>query len=458
MAITPFKDGIAPRDASSAADVQALQEEVASLRVQVDRLTATRRDLVATRTRLQSLLYKVSDAIIQFEADGTISGFNRAAEHVFDVAEIEVLYQKGSQLFEMPPESDGNVPAYLSAYVRNTPDQYASPLVALRPDGERRLLQLSIAEIAADDLLLFDDSVQEQRRATGRAPFEAFLCILHDITERQDFEAQLAAHQEHLEELVEEQVAEIRAAKEEAERASRAKSEFLANMSHELRTPMHAILSYSEFGQHKYAAAAPEKLLQYFQRIHGAGGRLLGMINDLLDLAKAEAGKLQCRLRRVSVDDMVQPILREYEVLADKQHVRLECRIDKSVSEWVFDPERVGQVLRNYLANALRFSPDGGMVRLVARPCEKGEGGPWLEISVRDQGSGIPGGEVEQLFERFVQTGNKENRAGGAGLGLAICREIARAHGGEVRASNNPEGGARFSICLPASDPETVTE
>jgi signal transduction histidine kinase len=183
------------------------------------------------------------------------------------------------------------------------------------------------------------------------------------------------------------------------------------------------------------------------------------MINDLLDLAKAEAGKLQCRVRWVSLDELVQPILREYEVLAEKKHVQLGFQIDEGVSEWALDPERVGQVLRNYLANALRFSPDGGEVQLTARACEKeGEVGAWLEISVRDQGSGIPGDELERLFQRFVQSGNNETRAGGTGLGLAICREIARAHGGEVRASNNPEGGASFSICLPASDPETATE
>ena len=459
MAITLREDSPSPDGASRDADVQALQKENAELKAQVELLTAAGHELVATQTRLQSLLYNASDAIIQFEADGTISSFNRAAEHIFDVAEIEVLYQRGSQLFEMPTEFGGNVPAYLSAYVRDTPNQYLSPLVALRPDGERRLLQLSVAQIVANDLVLFDDSVEDARGDGNRASFEAFLCILHDITERKDIDAELEVHQMHLEELVEEQVREIRVAKEEAERANQAKSEFLANMSHELRTPMHAILSYSDFGQKKYATAAPEKLLQYFQRIHGAGERLLGMINDLLDLAKAEAGRLHYDMRKVSLAQLVQPILREYEVLAEQKHLHLQCQVQDKALEWVLDPERIGQVVRNFLSNAFRFSPQGGMVQLgVAASATPARGGGWLEISVRDQGCGIPEDELEQVFDKFVQSSRNRQGSGGTGLGLAISREIARAHGGEVKGSNNPEGGACFTLCLPEAGPEPGME
>ena len=225
------------------------EQEIAELRAQVAQLTATGHELINTQTRMQSLLHNASDAIIQFEADETISSFNRAAEHIFDVAEIEVMYQKGERLFDMPPLFAGNLPGYLSHYVHSTPDQYASPLVALRPNGERRLLQVSIAEIASNDLMLFDDTVEDGDAKGDGAGFEAFLCILRDITERKAVDAELEKHQEHLEELVEEQVKEIREAKEQAEMANQAKSEFLANMSHELRTPMHAILSYSDFGQ-----------------------------------------------------------------------------------------------------------------------------------------------------------------------------------------------------------------
>jgi len=181
---------------------QTPEQEIAELRSQVQRLTSAGHELVNTQTRLQSLLHNASDAIIQFDADGTINSFNRAAEHIFDVAEIEVLYQKGEQLFDLPSEYAVIVPAYLSHYVRSTPDQYADPLAIYRPNGEKRLLQVSIAVIEANDLVLFDDSVQDTRTEGVADAFEAFLCILHDITKRKAIDRKLEAHQEHLEELV----------------------------------------------------------------------------------------------------------------------------------------------------------------------------------------------------------------------------------------------------------------
>ncbi len=427
--------------------------EVVQLRAQVEQLTAAGSELVSTQTRMQSLLHNASDAIILFEGDGTIGSFNRAAERLFDVAEIEVLYQKGEQLFDLPPEFAGKVPAFLSHHVRTTPDQYASPLVALRPSGERRLVEVSIAEIASNDLMLFDDFAEDAPDETASEPeFDAFLCILRDITERKAIDAELQAHREHLEELVEEQVREIREAKEQAERANRAKSEFLANMSHELRTPMHAILSYADFGKKKYDRAPPEKLLQYFERIHVAGSRLLEMINDLLDLAKAEAGRLEYRMREVAIDAVIRPVLEEYEALAASRHLNLVYRCDADLPPACMDPERIGQVVRNYLSNAFKFSPEGGTVTLEVRSVTfepDGEAVPALELTVRDQGCGIPEEELEQVFEKFVQSSNSPKGVGGTGLGLAICREIAEAHGARVWAENATDGGAVFHLCLP---------
>ncbi len=177
------------------------------------------------------------------------------------------------------------------------------------------------------------------------------------------------------------------------------------------------------------------------------------MINDLLDLAKAEAGKLQYDMREVGIDTMILPILNEYEALAEQKGLQLAYRKADELDQWVMDSERIGQVVRNFLSNAFKFSPQGGQVVLrVAPAVDLQEQGDWLELIVQDQGPGIPEAELEQVFEKFVQSSTNKKGNGGTGLGLAICREIAHAHGGKVRAQNHRDGGAKFFLYLPMLD------
>jgi PAS domain S-box-containing protein len=287
--VSKVATGSSVTSTTAIAQEEDLRVEVERLRAQVQHLTQYGHGMVTAQTRLQSLLHRATDAIIQFEADGTISSFNSAAERIFGYPEIDLLHQPGDHLFECPPAFDDNIPAFLLHYSQQTENQYRNPLIGIRCDGARLLLEVSVAEIASSDLVLFDDF--SGANVTREGAYEAFPCILRDITERKAIDEELRRYRQELETLVDEQVEEIRRSKEEAERANQAKSEFLANMSHELRTPMHAILSYSEFGLKKHASAGPQKILQYFGRINTAGERLLGMINDLLDLAKAESGR-----------------------------------------------------------------------------------------------------------------------------------------------------------------------
>lgn len=433
-----------------------MEEELVSLRAQVAQLTASGHELISTQTRMQSLLHRATDAIIQFEADGTVSAFNSAAERIFDYAEIEMLHQKAARLFELPPPYVDNVPGFLLNYVRSTPDQYEQPLIGLRSDGSPVLLEVSVAEIASQDLMLFDDfSDSDAEDAAGAdAGYEAFLCILRDVTERKRIDEELRRHREELEQLVDEQTKEIRAAKDDAERANQAKSEFLANMSHELRTPMHAILSYSEFGQKKLNTARLEKLGQYFDRINTAGSRLLDMINDLLDLSKAEAGREVYDIRDNDLDRLIGAVLNEYEVLADKRGLSICYVAGTRDNRLAFDPEKLGQVIRNLMSNALKFSPDGGEIRVETRDAQLDDAIDAVEIRVLDQGKGIPEDELEAVFDKFVQSSRTDKAAGGTGLGLAISREAVKAHHGCISVANDPlVGGACFRVLIPRAQP-----
>lgn len=427
-----------------------LCREVETLREQVAQLTRSGHELISTQTRMHSLLHRATDGIIQFESDGTISSFNSAAERIFDYPEIEMLHRHGDQLFPLPQQFRRNVPAYLLHYVASTERQYDTPLIGLRRDGSPVLLEVSIAEIASEDLLLFDDFSESAGADEGG--YEAFLCILRDITERKQVDEELRQHRENLEQLVAEQVEEIRQAQAEAERANQAKSAFLASMSHELRTPMHAILSYSDFGLKKLGSANVEKLGQYFDRINSAGRRLLGMIDDLLDLSKAEAGQLIYHLVPTDLVGLVADILTEYESLRDQAGLEVVFSPECGRIEVEMDGERVGQVVRNLLSNAFRFSPHGGKVEVVLSATAlvvDGHEVPAIALRVADGGPGIPEQDLARIFERFIQSSRTDKRGGGTGLGLAIAREIVHGHHGIIAASNRTGGGACFEAVLP---------
>ncbi len=424
--------------------------ELEMLRAQVEELSRSGHELISTQTQMQSLLHNASDAIIEFEPDGTVKSFNSAAENIFQYAEIELLFQTIDHLIPCPERFAGDVPAFLLWYRDNVADQYEQPLVGRTRDGKELLLAVSVGVIESSDLLLFDDSFDESEADDDDAPtFEAFLCILRDLTDRKRIDAELERHRNELEELVQEQLVEIVAAKEAAEQANRSKSEFLANMSHELRTPMHAILSFADFGIKKIDKAKPEKLQQYFCRIHTAGERLLGMINDLLDLAKSEAGSLNYSMAEHDLREVIAVVSDEMSSLIEKNGLALDVEVQADGTRLMMDRERIGQVLRNLLSNAIKFTPKGKRIRLCVTPSAD-----TLSIECADQGIGIPENELDAVFDKFVQSSRTQNGSGGTGLGLPICKEIVEAHGGTIHAALNADGGASFHVDLPKVPPQ----
>jgi signal transduction histidine kinase len=251
-------------------------------------------------------------------------------------------------------------------------------------------------------------------------------------------------------------------AKEVAEKANQAKSEFLANMTHELRTPLHAILSFANLGETRLEQLPVEKVRDYFQRISTSGGRLLHLVDDLLDLSRMEAGRMSFSPGPIDLLALTEEIAAELESLAGAK--QLEVRIEPRAADHFahVDRQRIGQVLRNLLGNAIKFSPDGSVIRLrltdAALPVgRRAADRPRLQqairIEVRDHGPGIPENELESIFDKFVQSTNTRTEAGGTGLGLAICREIVAGHFGRVRAFNNSDGGATFEVLLPRDEP-----
>jgi len=263
-------------------------------------------------------------------------------------------------------------------------------------------------------------------------------------------EDELRRHRDRLQDLVLERTRELEAAKEAAERANRSKSEFLANMSHELRTPLHAILSFARLGVDRvgHVPAPVQKFEQYFSRIQQSGDRLLVLLNDLLDVAKLEAGKMTYDMGRCDVREVLRAALQELSALAGSRNVALVLEPYTCDPHAWCDAVRTGQVVRNLLSNAIKFSPAGGRVRLSLEDAGADDA-PELLVSVCDDGPGIPEDELESIFDKFVQSTKTKSGAGGTGLGLAICQRIVLDHGGHVWAENLDGRGARFAFILP---------
>ena len=227
--------------------------------------------------------------------------------------------------------------------------------------------------------------------------------------------------------------------------ASQAKSEFIANVSHELRTPLQSILGFSELGTMR--ARDQPKLAELFSDVHRAGQRMLSLVNDLLDLSKIERGIERIQPERVDLRPLALEVVRELAPLLGARELMLDVQLDSDDLVLLADPLRLQQVLRNLLANAIRFSPRGGRIELTARL----DGANEVRVAVADRGPGIPPDELERVFEAFAQSSATKNAAGGTGLGLAICRRIAQAHGGRIWAANREGGGAVITLVMPAN-------
>jgi len=244
---------------------------------------------------------------------------------------------------------------------------------------------------------------------------------------------------------------ELRQKSAELEVASRHKSEFLANMSHELRTPLNAIIGFSEVLQEKMFGELTEKQDEYVTDILGSGRHLLSLINDILDLSKIEAGRMELELAEFPLAPAVDNALALVKERAQRHGVALACEIDSAIDRIHADERKFKQVLLNLLSNAVKFTPEGGSVRVRAK-----KNGAWLEVAVSDTGTGIAPEDQTAVFEEFKQVGNDlARRAEGTGLGLPLTKRIVELHGGEMRLESTPGKGSTFSFTLPlAGRPE----
>lgn len=268
---------------------------------------------------------------------------------------------------------------------------------------------------------------------------------------------QLTSYQNSLEDKVLQQTSEFIKAKNVAEAANRAKSEFLANMSHELRTPMHGILGYSQLGKGLTEDAENKKIFSYFNNIEVSGNRLLGLLDNLLDLAKLESGLMELQYTSFEIRAVVKST--QVELDAILQGKNLEIVIDENTQdlEVIADRNRIFQVVFNLLSNAVKFSNNDEKIIInfnKSKLDNKAMGDDVqsaLLFAVENKGVNIPEDELDSIFDKFIQSSETDTKAGGTGLGLAISKEIILAHKGKIWAETTKNNWTKFSFLIPLS-------
>ncbi len=263
--------------------------------------------------------------------------------------------------------------------------------------------------------------------------------------ERRRAEHALQQYREHLEEQVAERTAEI-------QQVNQAKSRFLANMSHELRTPLNAIIGYSEMLQDDAADMDYAELATDLGHIRNAGGHLLTLLNDILDLSKVEAGRLDLNIEPIDLASLIGDVVSTIQPAAEQNSNVLDISCAPDLGTIHSDPTRLSQILLNLLSNACKFTQQGRVIlsarRTAARPDEAS--GPWIEIQVCDTGIGISAEQLARIFEPFAQADATTTRQyGGTGLGLAISRQLCRMLGGDIEATSVLHQGSIFTVRLP---------
>jgi signal transduction histidine kinase/DNA-binding response OmpR family regulator/CHASE3 domain sensor protein len=301
-------------------------------------------------------------------------------------------------------------------------------------------------QVQQEELRTANEELGEQSRVLT----ESQTHLEHQQAELEATNTQLAEQAHALDrknEALNEAQAALQERADELQRASRYKSEFLANMSHELRTPLNSSLILAKLLSENRDGNLNEEQLKFAQTIYGAGNDLLNLINDILDLSKVEAGRLELQPQFVSVHRLVEALQRTFTPLADDKRLAFEAhvRADAPVS-MVTDNQRVEQILKNLLSNAIKFT-EAGTVSISVEPRPEDR----VAFVVKDSGIGIPAGQQDIIFEAFRQAdGTINRRYGGTGLGLSISRELARLLGGTIGVESAAGQGSTFTLTLPA--------
>jgi len=381
-----------------------------------------------TEARLAAMVESSDDAIIGKDLQGIITSWNAGARRTFGYTAGEMVGQPMARL--IPPNREQEEMVILGLIQRGESVKHLDTERVCK-DGSMVPVSITVSPIK--------DSTGKIVGASNAA---------RDITERQRVERALRESHENLEHKVTERTAELHLAKESAEAAGRAKSEFLASMSHELRTPLNGIIGFSEFLVDGKPGTLNMKQKEYLEDILNSGRHLLQLINDVLDLSKVEAGKIELIPERFPLHKAVEEVCSVGGPMAQKKQIHVNLSVAPGLLEVTLDQVRFKQVVYNLLSNALKFTDDGGRVEIQCAL----HGLHQFKLAVRDSGIGIKPEDLPRLFKEFEQIeSGTARRHEGTGLGLALTRKIVEMQGGCISVASEFGKGTLFTVILPLS-------
>ena len=369
-----------------------------------------------------------ADGCAIYEYDEPTQAFHVRATHNFDRALVETLQamplRKGEGV--MGRATEAQEPIQIADIA--VPGAYQSHLRDVLIGAGFRAL-LSVPLLREEQIM---GSLSLNRKAPGEFPSEVLEVLKTFATQ-----SALAIQNARL-------FREIADKSRQLEAASRHKSEFLANMSHELRTPLNAIIGFSEVLMQRMFGELNAKQEEYLRDIYESGRHLLSLINDILDLSKIEAGRMELELTDFDLPTAIDSALTLVRERATRRGIALQKTLDARVGPVQADERKVRQVVLNLLSNAIKFTPEGGRIEVRTVPVDGA-----VEVSVTDTGVGIAPEDQEAVFEEFRQVGSSAAKQEGTGLGLALCRKFVELHGGTIWVTSAVGAGSTFTFSLP---------